>query len=632
MKIKTRIFAGFLILGCFIGFMGFITIFQLETALFSLNLVNNKIDELNESNYLLSHATNIKYYDEVLTQSARNYVFTEDDKWRIRYFEAEPLLSEELTNALNLGSNIEKEFFNQVDEANNNLVAMELESIKLTQTGNREKAIIILESQEYWKNKNDYNLNLQKYLENRNLEHTTLMRESTIDVDKSMQTISDNIMFGIPVIGISIIAVVIVALVFAFLISKSITGPIKELQEQTSKVTLGNLNIKIAPKGDKEIVQLTNIFNSMIERIKKDSVEKLEIHTKLKKIEKAINASSFFAITDKNGIIKQVNTKFCESSKYSEQELIGKNHRILKSGHHSREFYRNLWDTITSGKVWDGEIKNKAKDGTYYWNDMVIVPFLDKNNKIQEYISIRRDITDRKKLQDETLKNEKLILMGKFSARLAHDLRNPLSIIKLTLENLKLLYGVDESKQKHFDKVDRSIDRIVHQVNDVLDFVRERPTILMKTKISEIILESLDSLVIPSTIKLILPENNVDITCDKNQLVTLLNNLILNAIQAIGGAGVIEVTVEENNDGIVIQVKDSGKGISKEDLDKIFDPLFTTKQTGTGLGLVSVKSIVDAHKGTISITSPPTIFRITLPKTLDLHFSSNVDSVYLHLS
>jgi len=113
---------------------------------------------------------------------------------------------------------------------------------------------------------------------------------------------------------------------------------------------------------------------------------------------------------------------------------------------------------------------------------------------------------------------------------------------------------------------------------------------------------------------LILPKNDVEIYCDKRQCATVMNNLILNSYQSIDNAGTIEITVEETDDGVVIQVKDSGSGISKENLDDVFEPLFTTKQTGTGLGLASVKSIVESHGGIISVTSPPTVFTITLPK------------------
>jgi len=186
----------------------------------------------------------------------------------------------------------------------------------------------------------------------------------------------------------------------------------------------------------------------------------------------------------------------------------------------------------------------------------------------------------------------------------------------VSLENLKLLYGIDDQKQEQFERLERSIKRIVHQVDGVLHFVQERPLTLSKTSISKVIEMGLDSIIIPTHVKLILPKNNIELVCDQEKFSVLLYNLVLNGIQAIVGSGTIEISVEENNDRIVIQVEDSGKGIPKEELDAIFEPLFTTKQQGTGLGLSSVKSIIKAHGGTISVTSPPTIFRIELPKSL----------------
>jgi len=336
-----------------------------------------------------------------------------------------------------------------------------------------------------------------------------------------------------------------------------------------------------------------------------------------KNLRRALDESSMVVITDKNGLIKYVNKQFCETTEYSSDELIGKNHDLIRSGYHSIEFYDNLWNIINSGKVWHGEVKNISKTGKIFWCDLIIVPFLDKNGDVHEHIAIRRNITKQKKFYEDNLKNEKMITLGRFSARLAHDLRNPLSIIQVSLENLRLLYGTDKSQQKSMDKVERSIDRITHQVDDVLDFVRERPITLNNHTMSEIISESLDSLPIPENIKLILPKNNVEVYCDEKQFAIVFNNLILNGVQAIVHTGTIEITVEENNDGIIIQIIDSGEGIPKQNIDSLFEPLFTTKQQGTGLGLASVKSIVEAHGGIISVTSPPTIFTITLPKISD---------------
>lgn len=218
---------------------------------------------------------------------------------------------------------------------------------------------------------------------------------------------------------------------------------------------------------------------------------------------------------------------------------------------------------------------------------------------------------------EQQLKEEKYTTIGHLTSRMAHDFRNPLSVIQISIENIKILYGTDEPKIKQFNKIYRAIDRMTHQVNDVLGYIKGDPPIMNKIMFSDILSESIESLNISNNIKLILPKNDVKLICDKIQFLSVMNNLILNAIQAISDTGTIEITVEENKDVIIIKVKDSGKGISKYMIERIFNPLFTTKQTGIGLGLVSVNSILTAHNGRISVTSPPTIFTITLPRRRD---------------
>jgi len=328
----------------------------------------------------------------------------------------------------------------------------------------------------------------------------------------------------------------------------------------------------------------------------------------------ALDEAAIVVITDNMGNIIYVNERFCKISKYSEKEILGKNHSILRSDYHSKKFYSKLWKTISSGKPWHGDIRLQAKDGTFYWVRTTIVPTFDANQNIQNYISVRTDITSQVEISKKLVKAERMATVGGLIGRLAHDIRNPLSVIGIALENLQVLYGADDAKQKQFDKIERSIDRIIYHVNSVLNFVREHSVEMSKTKLSEIISESMDSLDIPDNVQLVLPKNDVELFCDKKQFALVMNNLVLNGIQAIAGTGTINITVEENNDAIVIQVKDSGSGIPPENIDKIFDSLFTTKQMGTGLGLSSVKAIVDAHGGIISVTSPPTIFTITLPK------------------
>ncbi|EPA04276.1 sensor histidine kinase [Candidatus Nitrosarchaeum limnium] len=174
----------------------------------------------------------------------------------------------------------------------------------------------------------------------------------------------------------------------------------------------------------------------------------------------------------------------------------------------------------------------------------------------------------------------------------------------------------EEKTIDHCNKIKHSLDQILRQINDVTNFVRIHPTKFQKHLLHEIIKDALELMIIPNNIVIELPKGNPEIICDDSQMIIVFTNLIYNAVQKFEDDGKISIQYSDDDTSHIIQVVDSGKPISDDVLPKIFEPLFTTKQKGTGLGLVSCKAIVEIHNGVLSVKNNPVTFTIVLPKNL----------------
>lgn len=216
---------------------------------------------------------------------------------------------------------------------------------------------------------------------------------------------------------------------------------------------------------------------------------------------------------------------------------------------------------------------------------------------------------------DEIKKQERLSAIGELAARMAHDLRNPLSAIKLSTDIIKhdLSSKMSETVQEKFRVIDRSIYRISHQVENVLEHVREKELRLSSCNLSDIVKHSFASVAVPKDVKIKFELSNNNIVCDQAKIETLITNLLINAIQAVSENGEISIKTTGDSESVTIEVQDSGPGVDLELQEKIFDPLFTTKQRGTGLGLASCKKIVEQHQGTIECKTKPSKFIVKLP-------------------
>ncbi len=218
--------------------------------------------------------------------------------------------------------------------------------------------------------------------------------------------------------------------------------------------------------------------------------------------------------------------------------------------------------------------------------------------------------------QSELFKAERLSAIGEMSARLAHDMRNPLAIIKNTIEVVKLKHSksIPDDLLRLFATIDNASSRLVFQLDDVLNFVRSSPLNRNEFSASAILESAIGEIVIPDQIVIQRPTNDVIISCDGEKIQAVFTNLIMNSIQAMDNYGNVTIRFEESPDDVTFFVQDSGPGIKTEVIDKIFEPLFTTKSRGTGLGLPAVKMIIQQHQGTITVSNNPTTFTIVLPK------------------
>src|SRR5262245_12710468 len=200
----------------------------------------------------------------------------------------------------------------------------------------------------------------------------------------------------------------------------------------------------------------------------------VETATQLADLKRALDHAAIVATTDVTGKITYVNDKFCEISGYSREELIGQDHRIINSGLHPKEFIRNLWVTIANGHVWHGELRNRAKDGHFYWVDTTIVPFLDDRGKPYQYIAIRADITARKAAEDTLVQQAALAKVGEMAAVVAHEVRNPLAGIKGVMQVLIARRPDGDADVPVMSDIVARIDSLSELVNDLMLFARPR--------------------------------------------------------------------------------------------------------------------------------------------------------------
>lgn len=340
---------------------------------------------------------------------------------------------------------------------------------------------------------------------------------------------------------------------------------------------------------------------------------------RLEEMRYALDQAAIVAVTDHRGIITYVNDKFVEISKYSREELLGQDHRIINSGYHSKEFMRDLWRTIANGHVWRGEIRNRAKDGTFYWVDTTIVPFLNEQGKPRQYLAIRSDITQRKAAEAKLAEQAALAQLGQLAAVVAHEVRNPLAGVRGTLQVLRSRAGTNEADRTIMDAMIARIDVLNSKVEDILRFARPRSPVIEPLDLKPVLTDAVASARAatgPSCPGFEMPDGAVPVLGDREMLRDALLNLLLNACQS-GTTEPVEINVRQQDAMCVIEIADRGTGFGGQDPERLFEAFHTTKKSGTGLGLAIVRRLITLQGGTVTLLEREgggAIARVTVPR------------------
>jgi PAS domain S-box-containing protein len=365
-----------------------------------------------------------------------------------------------------------------------------------------------------------------------------------------------------------------------------------------------------------------------------------------KKLWRAVEQSPVsIVITDAQGAIEYVNPRFTQVTGYGHEEALGKTPRILKSGRTPESVYSDLWATISSGREWRGEMCNRRKDGTLFWEAASISPVLDAEGRTTHYVAVKEDISarvhadeERRSLEDQLRQSQKMEAIGRLAGGVAHDFNNLLAVITGYSEMMARRLAEASPERRHAGEILKAATRAAGLTRQLLAFSRKQ---ILEPKVLDlnavvIDVEKMLQRIIGEDVRLrtSLASDVWPLLADPGQLEQVLLNLAVNARDAMPEGG--SLTIETANatllpsqserlvglragDYVRLAVSDTGCGIAPEIRDRIFEPFFTTKEQGkgTGLGLATVYGVVQQSGGHISVDSEVgkgTRFTILLPR------------------
>ncbi len=320
---------------------------------------------------------------------------------------------------------------------------------------------------------------------------------------------------------------------------------------------------------------------------------------------------STIAIADSRGNLEYVNPKFTRLTGYRPEEVLGKNPRLLKSGDKSPAEYKELWQTITSGREWRGIFHNRKKNREIYFEEASISPVKDRSGKIAHFVKVGEDVTKRVKLEE---------LRDNLTHMIVHDLKNPLTGIVSAVELIDSgsLGPVSDDQKKILGTARIGYKKLTNMIMDLLD-INKMENASLRLSLTSFsgadLIKSLDwtnQLAAKENKTLVFAvEGGLAVRADKNLIVRVMENLITNAVKHTPEGGQIDVAVRQDGRQLLFEVSDTGEGIPRQYLSRVFDKFFKVEsqqlktKIDTGLGLTFCKMAVEAHGGSIAVESEP---------------------------
>lgn len=467
-------------------------------------------------------------------------------------------------------------------------------------------------------------------------------------------------------------AAFLLAVLAAWVISRRISGPLELLSWNVARIREGDTSVRMENvNGKDELSRLARGFNGMAEQIalnrqtletkveertrqlnesrkaalslmqdaRDEIAERKRVEEQLRKLSRATEQSpAGIVVTDFEGNIEYVNSRFCEMTGYSESEALGENPRILKSSKQSDDVYNDLWTTILRGEDWHGEIQNRKKSGELYWARISISPIRDEDGAVTSFVAVQEDITHQKQAEEELAAAKQAAedanqAKSDFLANMSHEIRTPMNAV-MGMTHLALKTDLTAKQENYLRQIDRAAKNLLHVINDILDFSKiEAGKLDMESMPFDLrrVVEHLTSMLGGTALKknlefLVHTESDVPVNLvgDSLRLGQVLLNLTQNAIKFTEkGEVIVSIGVEEKAEDRVklrFSVKDTGIGLTAEQQARLFhafeqaDTSITRKYGGTGLGLAISRRLVEMMGGKIRVESESgqgTVFSFT---------------------